>query len=506
MDLSHVYKGSLIKVIGDLCKLVPREQFDAVVKKYIPEGLDGIEKFQYEPVKRESKDSGKTGKKQRIFDITKYRRRHIALRVFYDGSHMSGFAQRDSAQLLEGVADDNSVETAIFAALKRVHLIDDITKCHYQRCGRTDAGVSAFNQVISLYLRSNLRSGVEFVDEFDPTISYHAPENAVSSAAEFDYPSVLNKVLPPNIRVTGWCPVDRTFSARFSCCGRVYRYYFLRRQYDTELMRQAVKQLEGEHDFRNFCRIDAVNVCDFTRTIFHGDVIDIAKGDVPEHDVLAVEIVGRAFLWHQIRCIMSILFLVASKKEEISVIPKLLDVANNPCKPQYHLAAPEPLVLYDCIFNPGESACDTQTARYYKQIRSHALYSPLAESSKAKYNDAPCCFDNSLSQQALQDLIRYNETRIYDTAIASTSASQLSRVIQKEYWKRLEGISALPGDFEELAGKRYTPLGKRSKAPSYEDRIRSMGTNSLRKLQTRYQYADLEKNEFIPDVIKEPCS
>ena len=30
-----------------------------------------------------------------------------------------------------------------------------------------------------------------------------------------------------------------------------------------------------------------------------------------------------------------------------------------------------------------------------------------------------------------------------------------------------------------------------------------MGTNSLRKLQTRYQYADLEKNEFIPDVIKE---
>ena len=41
---------------------------------------------------------------------------------------------------------------------------------------------------------------------------------------------------------------------------------------------QAVKQLEGEHDFRNFCRIDAVNVCDFTRTIFHGDVIDIAKG------------------------------------------------------------------------------------------------------------------------------------------------------------------------------------------------------------------------------------
>ena len=244
---------------------------------------------------------------------------------------MGSNAQHDSCSLMDGMADDNSVETAIFAALKRVNLIDDITKCRYHRCGRTDAGVSAFNQVISLYLRSNLRSGVEFVDEYDPTIVYNPPETLPKTQlTEFDYPAVrfcisshdqvLNKVLPPNIRVTGWCPVSRTFSARFSCCGwfgamtscpgRVYRYYFLRREYDTELLKQAVKLLEGEHDFRNFCRIDAVNVCDFTRTIFRGDVILVEKGlDIamgmmrsrdPSHDVMAVEIIGRAFLWHQV--------------------------------------------------------------------------------------------------------------------------------------------------------------------------------------------------------------
>ena len=99
---------------------------------------------------------------------------------------------------------------------------------------------------------------------------------------------MLNKVLPPTIRITGWCPVDRSFSARYSCCGedwaanlsagRVYRYYFLLRNYDVELMRSAVKLFEGEHDFRNFCRIDAVNVCDFTRTVFRGDVVEIRKG------------------------------------------------------------------------------------------------------------------------------------------------------------------------------------------------------------------------------------
>lgn len=52
---------------------------------------------------------------------------------------MGGFAQHDSCSLMDGMADDNSVETAIFAALKRVNLIDDITKCRYHRCGRTDA-------------------------------------------------------------------------------------------------------------------------------------------------------------------------------------------------------------------------------------------------------------------------------------------------------------------------------------------------------------------------------
>ena len=58
----------------------------------------------------------------------------------------------------------------------------------------------------------------------------------------------------------------------------MYRYYFLRRKYDVDRIRDAVKRLEGEHDFRNFCRIDTINVCDFTRAIFRGDVVEVKKG------------------------------------------------------------------------------------------------------------------------------------------------------------------------------------------------------------------------------------
>lgn len=43
---------------------------------------------------------------------------------------------------------------------------------------------------------------------------------------EIDYVSVLNRALPPDIRILGWSPAPEGFSARFSCVSREYRYYF----------------------------------------------------------------------------------------------------------------------------------------------------------------------------------------------------------------------------------------------------------------------------------------
>ena len=42
---------------------------------------------------------------------------------------------------------EETVEKHVFAALQKVKLIEDRTKCNYSRCGRTDTGVSAFGQV-----------------------------------------------------------------------------------------------------------------------------------------------------------------------------------------------------------------------------------------------------------------------------------------------------------------------------------------------------------------------
>lgn len=60
---------------------------------------------------------------------------------------------------------------------------------------------------------------------------------------------------------------------------------------------------------------------------------------------------SRAFLWHQIRCIMGILLLVGQEAEEPRVVAELLDVDSCPRKPQYNLAHELPLNLFDCSFD-----------------------------------------------------------------------------------------------------------------------------------------------------------
>lgn len=162
---------------------------------------------------------------------------------------------------------------------------------------------------------------------------------------------------------------------------------------------------------------------------------------------------------------MSILFLVGSKKEDLSVISDLLDVTKSPNKPQYLMADPEPLVLYDCIFNPGETAKDSRSKRYYNIIRSHPLFQPIVDSNaKSKYNCDPCCFDNSLSPTALRDLIGYGESQLYDCEVTMARYKQMLDGIYADYEERVKDLPEKKSDFRELLSLNYTPLKRRSKA------------------------------------------
>lgn len=183
---------------------------------------------------------------------------------------------------------------------------------------------------------------------------------------EYDYARILNNVLPPSIRVLGWCPVSSEFSARFSCSRRTYRYFFPRRNLDLNAMAVGLSYMIGRHDFRNLCKMNCEQVYNFERVIMEGKIVTpyrvyevTEKGvrrdsesmdDSDRRDVCYIEIIGQAFLWHQIRCIMSVLFLIGRDLERPSVVKELLDIVTNPAKPAYEMASENALVLQDCTF------------------------------------------------------------------------------------------------------------------------------------------------------------
>jgi tRNA pseudouridine38/39 synthase len=293
-------------------------------------------------------------KKARIFNFAKYKLRHIAIKLLYFGWNYSGFAAQED--------NYKTIESALFEALIKTKLIVSRETSNYHRCGRTDKGVNAFSQVISLDVRTNLISGKgvitpDYYQGFDET-------QCETNREEINYTLILNNVLPEDIRVICWSPVMPSFSARFDCKSRTYKYLFPKADLDIERMRIGCNYLLGEHDFRNLCKMDVNNgVINYKRNILRADLkhyfsdsnnitnSDNYKQTNASYSMCELTITGSAFLWHQIRCIVALLFLIGERKEEPQIIDKLLDIENYPMKPQYCMSADFPLVLFDCEYN-----------------------------------------------------------------------------------------------------------------------------------------------------------
>ncbi|KZF25277.1 pseudouridine synthase [Xylona heveae TC161] len=235
---------------------------------------------------------------------------------------------------------------------------------------------------------------------------------------ELPYAQVLNRLLPEDIRILAWCPSPPPdFSARFSCRERRYRYFFTQPAFspipgangvsttsdrtprrdgwlDIEAMREGARHFMGLHDFRNFCKVDpSKQITNFQRRIAFADIEEInpangpvgyvghpafgpsnsasqnfqtstessASSSVSTPRVYTFTIHGSAFLWHQVRHMTAILFLIGQGLESPSIIPKLLDIEQTPTKPMYEMASDAPLVLWDCVFPEADGEGDSQT-------------------------------------------------------------------------------------------------------------------------------------------------
>ncbi|XP_057469979.1 uncharacterized protein LOC130758964 isoform X2 [Actinidia eriantha] len=297
-----------------------------------------------------------------------FSKRYVALKVMYFGKRFFGFASEGNM--------DPTVESEIFKALEKTRLIDgDKKDLQYSRCGRTDKGVSSVGQVISLFLRSNQKES-EWCNEC--SAKFVAKEQ---NEGEIDYVRILNRVLPKDIRIMGWCPASTDFSARFSCLRREYKYFFWRGNLNIVAMENAGKKLIGEHDFRNFCKMDAANVHNYRR---HITLFEISPSNerFESDELWAVKIKGTAFLWHQVRCMVAALFLIGQGLESPNVIDALLDIVRTPRKPQYIMAPEIPLVLQSCNFEGLEFMCSSDArqalhAHLEMECRSYKLQAAI---------------------------------------------------------------------------------------------------------------------------------
>lgn len=336
----------------------------------------------------------KRDKKDKAVDPTKYSTRFIALKLAYLGKNYNGYEYQNSAAL-------TTIEEELWKALVKSCLIfpdrpDEVNfgPWDYSKCGRTDRGVSAFGQVIGIRVRSN-RPVPKPAADVEETVEETTVDTDTPAwdpiADEIPYPRVLNRILPPDIRVLAWCPdPPADFSARYSCRERQYRYYFTQPAFapvpsslegprdakvtkpgwlDIGAMRQAAKLFEGLHDFRNVCKIDpGKQITNFVRRVFESDIVAVddaasalpylsdpelrpsgtSQGGYPQ--VWYFHVRGSAFLWHQIRHMVSIIFAVGQGLESPSVVSELLDVQNQAGRPSYTMADDVPLVLWDCVF------------------------------------------------------------------------------------------------------------------------------------------------------------
>lgn len=304
-------------------------------------------------------------KKKKEFDWSRATYSHFLLKMAYVGTNYRGNAYQDPESFPEGEAC-TTVEHEFFEACRKMYLIEDRTKCFFSRCGRTDKGVHALGNYVSITLR--LKPGVGSEQD-----------------APYDYVGMLNRTLPSDIRILACRPVPHGFDARFNCLYRVYKYLFIAESnMDLEKMNRAAQQLIGEYDFRNFCKMDLETTTNHVRRIVAVEMKDACTSPIR---IVEMKITGLSFLYHQIRCIMSILFLIATGKEDPSVIPALLDIDKNPQKPIYKLADETGLILYDCFFEGIHFTDEEQTdgvesfrQMYCQAMKMATVYATMANS------------------------------------------------------------------------------------------------------------------------------
>lgn len=223
--------------------------------------------------------------------------KRILLTVSYDGTAYCGWQYQDN-----GPSIQNEIEQALAKALGAFTRVTGAS--------RTDAGVHALGQ------RAHFDTG-----------SGIPPEK---------YPFVLNRYLPPDIRVTEGRQVPPDFHARFDAVGKWYTYRIHNAPHpsalyrhltahvplalDDEKMHAAAQRLLGTHDFAAFAAAGG-QAKTTVRTI---DAVSVARDGAE----ITLKIHGDGFLYNMVRIIAGTLIYIGQGKLEADCVSRAIESRN----------------------------------------------------------------------------------------------------------------------------------------------------------------------------------
>lgn len=371
-------------------------------------------------------------------DLSKFPKRRILIKLCYLGWNYDGFVIQNNNHC--------TIESYLFRALLKARLITDRPTSNYRPCGRTDKGVSAFSQVVSLDVRS-------IVDP-DEQLSRKGVDS------ELNYCTLLNKFLPRNIQAICWRPLlSSTYSARKDCITRTYRYFFPKADLNIEKMREACTYLVGIHDFRNFCKSDVNNgVVNHFRRLEALEIKEATNDSskVSGYDFLYLEIKGSAFLQRMIRCIMTVLLLVGQERESPEIVKELLDVATNDKKPNYAFASEIALNLFSCEYE-DESMPSEDTLRNVEMLNKWIYDEEVLRKIILKLQIQWCqeSVKSTMIKEMLKALLSEYSEQYPDKSVINSQASLLQNDLMKEKLMKRQKGPALQNRIEH-----WVNLGK----------------------------------------------
>ncbi|HSQ89762.1 tRNA pseudouridine(38-40) synthase TruA [Romboutsia sp.] len=221
--------------------------------------------------------------------------RNIKMTIKYDGSRYKGFQRLQD--------NDMTIQGKIEAVLGK--MTDE--PIEIIGSGRTDMGVHAYGQVANF--KTNSEMSLKKMKAY------------------------LYEYLPEDIVVTNIEEVDERFHSRYNAKSKVYLYKiynnevhdpFLRkytnhitRKLDLNLMKEASKELLGEHDFTSFASSKSKKKSN-VRTIHS---IEIQENN----NVIEIYVEGDGFLYNMVRIIVGALIDAGLRRKSIKDIKYMLE-------------------------------------------------------------------------------------------------------------------------------------------------------------------------------------